>query len=212
MYLASKQVVEVQAPRWTILSMPFASFSSKTNFLDKEACESLANSFNDLCLLLEGHAGYEDEQVHKLLRDKNSHIQETIEQEHHAQDETLSHLKSLLNKAKADNSNEQRVILDHEFYLAYRLFYSEMLKHLYDEETVILPELQKLYSDEELCALQAQTYAKMTAEQMLGMLELVFPYVNPEDRHSFISEMKQAEPEKFKYVWENISMQYALES
>lgn len=83
-----------------------------------------------------------------------------------------------------------------------------MLKHLYDEEKIILPELQRLYSDEELAALQAKTYAKMTPEQMLGMLDVVFPHMNQDDMNFFINEMKAAEPQKFEIVWSQLPDTY----
>ena len=98
--------------------------------------------------------------------------------------------------------------MGNEFYLSYRSFYSEMLKHLYEEEKILLPPLQALYTDAELAALQAQTYQKMTPQDMLDMLNTFFPHANPEDRQFFLLEIKAAEPEKFKIVWEKLSEQY----
>ncbi len=83
-----------------------------------------------------------------------------------------------------------------------------MLKHLYDEEKNLLPELQALYSDEELAQLQAKTYQKMTLKQMLGMLNVLFPHANPEDMRFFTNERKLRRPEKFKTVWEGLSDNY----
>lgn len=155
--------------------------------------------------MLKHHGEYEDAHIHDLLRQKNSRLQLTIENEHHDHEQAFHDLNRQLENVMAVHSYSEKIQLGNEFYLAYRLFYSEMLKHLYDEETILLPELQALYSDDELAKLQAKTYQKMTPEQMLGMLNVLLPHANPEDMHFFTNEMRTAEPAKFEIVWEGLS-------
>ncbi len=179
----------------------FDRLAAKTNFLDASACQFLKEKWHALIGLLTHHGAYEDEHIHELLRQKNSHIQLDIEKEHHKQEESFKNLKAQLESIMFLENKEEKILQGNTFYLSYRLFYSEMLKHLYDEEIIILPELQRLYSDKELAALQAKTYAKMAPEHMLGMLDVVFPHMNLEDITFFIHEMKTAEPQKFEIVW-----------
>lgn len=186
----------------------FDRLIAKTNFLDNAACQLLQEKFQALISLLTHHGDYEDNHIHELLRQKNSQIQIKLEQEHQIQEKEFNALKAQLNNIIILENQEEKILEGNAFYLAYRLFYSEMLKHLYNEELVILPELQRLYSDDELAALQSKTYAKMAPEHMLGMLDVVFPHMNLDDIHFFINEMKAAEPEKFKIVWSQLSDNY----
>ncbi len=179
-----------------------------TDFADANACDKLKEKFANLTGMLKHHAEYEDMHIHEFLRQKSSHLQNTLEKEHQEHEKAFHDLAEQLEKIVVAQTHSQKIILGNDFYLAYRLFYSEMLKHLYDEERILLPELQALYSDAELAKLQAKTYQKMTPEQMLGMLHVFFPHANPEDMMFFTNEMKAAEPEKFKFVWEQLPDKY----
>lgn len=183
----------------------FERQAAKTDFTDLKACNALKQKWLSLALILKHHAEYEDDHIHDLLRHKNSLIQLAAEKEHQEHEQASNNLTNQLDRIATLQEHSERIIEGYEFYLAYRLFYSKMLKHIYDEEKILLPELQALYSDEELAKLQAKTYQKMTPEQMVGMLNVLFPHANPEDMHFFTKEMKAAVPEKFQAVWEQLS-------
>jgi len=182
----------------------FERKTAKTDFLDFNACKTLKEKLIGLTHLLKHHGEYEDTYIHDLLRQKNCDIQSDIEMDHREHEKALESLTHALDHIIAIQTNAEKIHLGNEFYLSYRLFYSEMLKHLYEEEKILLPKLQTLYSDEELAKLQAKTYQKMTSDDMLGMLNVLFPHANPEDMHFFTSEMRTAEPEKFAVVWEKL--------
>ncbi|MBS0290276.1 MAG: hemerythrin domain-containing protein [Proteobacteria bacterium] len=186
----------------------FDHATARTDFSDQTACFALKEKLINLIQLLKHHGEYEDAHIHDLLRQKNSSLQLAIEREHQEHEQAFNDLIHQLDNITTVQDHSEKIPLGNDFYLSYRLFYSEMLKHLYDEEKILLPELQALYSDEELAQLQAKTYQKMTPEQMLGMLNVLFSHVNPEDMRFFINEMKAAEPEKFKIVWEGLSDDY----
>lgn len=183
----------------------FERTSVRTDFLDLKACQTLKEKLISLTALLRHHAEYEDIHIHDLLRQKNSNLQLSIEQDHEEHEQALNSLANQLDHIMAIQDHAEKILLGNEFYLSYRLFYSDMLKHLYEEEKILLPELQALYSDKELAKLQAKTYQKMTPNDMLGMLNVLSPHANPEDMCFFVNEMKEAEPEKFKIVWEKLS-------
>jgi iron-sulfur cluster repair protein YtfE (RIC family) len=186
----------------------FERASARTDFLDPTACLALKEKLINLTHLLRHHGEYEDAHIHDLLRHKNSRLQLEIEKEHQEHEKAFNDLVHQLDKVTTIQDHSEKIQMGNEFYLSYRLFYSEMLKHLYDEEKILLPELQALYSDDELAKLQAKTYQKMTSEDMLGMLNVLFPHANPEDMRFFTHEMKTAEPEKFEKVWAQLSDHY----
>lgn len=92
--------------------------------------------------------------------------------------------------------------MGYQLYLTYRKFVSENLAHLQEEETLILPELQKLYSDSELQQVEAQTYHEMTPDQIISMLETLFLHMNTYDRKALLADILSLEPEKFELIWE----------
>ena len=182
--------------------------AAKTDFLNNDACEALKEKWVLLANLLKHHAEYEDDYIHDLLRQKKSQSQSILEKDHQQHELDANTLLNKLEQIALIQVPSQRILLGHDFYLAYRLFYSEMLKHLYEEEKTLLPQIQALYTDAELAKLQAKTYQKMTPEQMLGMLNVLFPHANPEDMYFFANEMKAAEPEKFEMVWKMLAQDY----
>jgi len=186
----------------------FDRAAAKTDFINLAACQALKEKLDALTALLKHHGEYEDAHIHELLRKKNSDLQLSIESEHQDHEQALLELMNQLQHIMKVEAHSEKIFMGNEFYLSYRLFYSEMLKHLYDEEKILLPRLQALYSDDELAKPQAQTYQKMTSEQMLGMLNLLFLHANPEDICFFANEMKAAQPEKFKMVWEGLADHY----
>ncbi len=183
----------------------FERAAAKTDFLDSKACDALKEKLISLTHMLIHHGEYEDAHIHDLLRQKNSQLQLAIENEHKQHEQVLNNLANQLEQIINIQNQDEKLIRGNDFYLSYRLFYSEMLKHLYEEETILLPELQSLYTDDELAKLQAKTYQKMTPDNMLGMLNVILPHVNAEDLRFFANEMKRAEPEKFELVWAQLS-------
>ncbi|MBA3535014.1 MAG: hypothetical protein H0T84_00120 [Tatlockia sp.] len=69
-----------------------------------------------------------------------------------------------------------------------------------------MPELQRLYTDEEILAnVDAKTYALMTPDQMVNMIEVLFPHFNADDREAFLRDIYKSEPVKFHEAWKGIA-------
>lgn len=175
--------------------------TAKTDFRVPSQTEKVVQEFNSLAAMLEGHAEYENSALHELLKKKNSSVHAEIEDDHKHQDEQLADLRNKLNAILESADEKEQVELGYQFYLAYRKFVGDNLVHLHEEETIILPELQRLYSDEELKAVEAHTYGIMTPEQMVSMMDHLFPQMNPNDREAFLTDIKDSEPEKFVAAW-----------
>lgn len=169
---------------------------AKTDFCNATQTEHVKAELNFLTLMLRGHAQYENEKLHGLLREKGSHIHEHVECDHMSQDEQLNELEAKLNEIIKVESQIEKTTLGYQFYLAYRKFVGDNLAHLHEEETVLLPELQKLYSDDELRMVEFDTYERMTPEQMAHMMDVLFPHMNTSDRQAFLKDMQDFQPEK----------------
>jgi hemerythrin-like domain-containing protein len=180
---------------------------AKTNFEIPSEVTQVAEQFKAAVELLKGHAEYEDNCLHVLLKQKNSEIYKYIEEDHGKLDETLNNLQILLDQISTCVSAPEKAEAGYLFYLSYRKLVGENLIHLHEEETIILPELQRLYSDEELQEVEAKTYAILTSDDLIHMLQMLFPHMNATDKKAFLSDIKECQPEKYAAIWPKIKSQ-----
>lgn len=178
---------------------------AKTDFRVSSQVEKVECAFNDMVEMLRGHAEYENSKLHPLLQKKGSVIVQEVENDHQHHEAQFQALQNLLNQIKSSSLDDQAKIgMGYAFYLSFRKFVGDNLHHLYEEETKVLPQLQNLYSDAELQAVEAETYQIMTAEELVHMLQVLFPHMNPADRETFLIDIHMAAPEKFPQVWGEI--------
>ena len=170
---------------------------AKTDFRFLPNVETINENLSDLTEMLMGHAFFENSSIHPLLREKNSNLYEKIEMEHQHHEKDLNSLKEQLKSILDSTDLVARESDSYTFYLNFRLFFSENLKHLHEEETIIMAELQRLYTDDELRLIEFNTFNQMSPEDMTHMIDALTPYINPSDRAFFLNEMKAAEPDKF---------------
>jgi hemerythrin-like domain-containing protein len=177
---------------------------ARTDFCDSEAAHKVAEAFEALSQMLQGHAHYENERLHPLLEKKGSKVHIHATDDHELQHDQLLEIQDLLTKISQVSEANKKIELGYQLYLAYRKFVADNLIHLHEEETQILPELQRLYSDEELRQIEAPTYREMTPEQIIQMTEVLFPHMNRLDQEAILDDIRLLEPEKFKTVYEKI--------
>lgn len=178
---------------------------AKTDFLNPQETALVNDTFHTLEEMLKGHAQYENDRLHVLLKNKHSKVHAHAESDHAHQDEQLDEIQEMINSLQRASSDEEKIALGYRLYLTFRKFVADNLAHLHEEETRILPELQRLYTDEELKQVEAQTYRIMTVEQMVQMMQVLFPHMNPCDRAAFLSDIQESQPEKFIVAWQMIS-------
>lgn len=175
-----------------------ASLMAKTDFGNDAAFEHLQDEWQGLKEMLTAHAHHEEENFHSLLKRKGSTVHLEVHHEHAYQEKMLEHLQHRLDSIK---TNPDRVEAGYQLYLIFRKFVGDILLHFHEEETTILPELQRLYTDEELRAIEHPTYLMMTTDDLLEMVQTLFPHMNFSDKCAFLLEIKFAQPEKFAKLW-----------
>ncbi len=177
---------------------------AKTDFRIASQVEKIEQEFDAVIEMLRGHAEYEDSKLHPLLQKKGSSIFQEAQEDHQHHDALFQNLQQLLEQIKAAPEEQQQVELGYQFYLSYRRFVGENLHHLDQEETRILPEIQRLYTDAELRTVEEEAYKVMTAEELIHMMQVLFPHFNPSDREAFLIDIRDAAPENFIQAWEVI--------
>ncbi|MES2217068.1 MAG: hypothetical protein V4501_01520 [Pseudomonadota bacterium] len=178
---------------------------SRTNFRDHEQTQTAINMFTNIVALVECHAEHEHKSILELLRKKGSNVEKKIEEDHAKQHQLFIKLIADLDKLQFSKVAEDRLIMGYQFYLNYMRFFGDSLKHMHAEETVIMPELQRLYTDAELAAIEINTYSIMTPQEMLHMIKALFPHIDANDREAFVADINHAEPAKLQKIWKSIS-------
>jgi len=173
---------------------------ARANFNKVIECENIEKELETVISLLEGHALHEDSVIHNLLRAKEIPAYEKIERQHLAHQDVFAKLRDIILAIKTSGSNEEKIALGHKFYLQLRVFISDLLYHLYQEETELMNELQHHYSDQQLREIDSSVYKAMTAEQIKQMCQTLFPCMNTDDYKHFIYDLKKAVPEKFEKI------------
>lgn len=177
---------------------------AKADFCDVEDLKKVEENFEDLAGMLKGHAEYENKRLHALLKQKNvsKSFYEHIEEGHVVQERQLVEIEKIIKEIARESESQKKIKKGSNLYLLYRKFVADNLDHLHEEEIVILPELQKLYSDSELQQVEAKSYKEMTPQEIVQMIQILFPHMNVYDQEAFLSDIFELEPEKFKVVWE----------
>lgn len=183
----------------------FRETVARADFLSSEMMSEVKVKLTEIMELMHGHAFHENTVIHKLLRVKSSKIFEKIERDHAAHEGCFSSLFQLLEEVTRTTEAAQKIELGYQFYLKVQHFEADNLRHQLYEEEVILKELHRLYTDEELLLLtDAKSYAVMTPDDLLEMLDVLFPYFNADDRQAFLSDIYFTEPDKFIAIWPQI--------
>ena len=175
---------------------------AKTDFTDDLALQQIQQQWQSLKEMLQGHAQYEEENIHALLEKKGSRIHLEVHDDHCGQEKMLDSLQLLLDEVQ---DSRDRIEAGYQFYLAYRKFVGDNLLHLHEEETKLLPELQRLCTDEELRAIEHPIYDLMSPEDIAEMIKVLFPHMNPSDQQAFLTDISLAQPEKFLHLRDKIS-------
>jgi hemerythrin-like domain-containing protein len=169
-----------------------------TDFRDDSATTVVQERVGQVLTMLEYHAEHEDTAFHTLLEEKGSDVHKSCEDDHKAHAEIFSKIKHSIQAIIDAGTEDDKVRLGYDFYLMFRGFEADNMRHINLEETVVMPELQRFYTDEQLRAVEAQTYEKMTPDEMVHMMQVIFPHMNPQDHLSFLTDIAMATPDKVK--------------
>lgn len=180
---------------------------AKTDFTSATETVKVKEAFDAMFSMLKGHADYENSRLHWLLRDRGSDVYRHAEEEHRVYEQKLNDLSNRLMLVSESMDPKERIELGYQLYLWFRKFAGENLLHLHEEEIIILPELQRLYSDEELAQVEFESYRSMTHQDLIHMMEVLFPHMNPDDRLVFLTDIKACDEGKFAQAWQGIREQ-----
>lgn len=177
----------------------FSRYVAKTDFSSNDQIAEVKEKFGGVKGLMHGHAAHENERIHELLRRKGSNVQDAIETDHAGHDSTFHSLDEVLELSLTETDVEQKKAAGYRFYLEFQKFEASNLMHQFYEETQIMPELHRLYTDEEILEfVDKHSYEQMSGEDLAGMMQELFPHFNKDDRYGMLNDIRLAQPAKFQ--------------
>ena len=164
-----------------------AKLAGSTDFNDETERHQFVARFKALTELLHDHAMREETYIHPLLKEcKNKALTQT-EKEHQSLEQQITLLTINLEKIE----NQQTA---YQFYLDLTQFYADYLQHLISEERLLLPELQKQCSDDQLNIASKNILADMPKEAMISITKGMLTAINHPERAHMFKAMKAGMP------------------
>lgn len=189
----------------TIMMNDFEKSVQLADFSNTDQVNGIKEKLNSLKSLMEGHAAHEESAIHKLLKDKACTLHEPIELDHKDHKDRFQELDKILDDIISAPDGRERNAIGYAFYILFRDFQKENLRHINEEEMTIMPALQQFYTDDQIRnSVDFKTYALMSSEDMVHMTDALFQVMNLDDKEFFIRDLKDSQPEKFYEAWKVI--------
>lgn len=184
------------------LLFDFAKLCGATDFSNKLQEQVLIEKFEELKLIMTSHAQHEEKQFHRLLKERGSLLCVNAENEHRQHEEDLELLSKKIEFTSKTENAEEKKEAGYDFYLSYTEYLAQNLKHLLEEERILMSEFWRLYTEEELQnEIINEFYSSIDANIIAGMFNTLFPYMDANDRLSYFLDLQKASPNMVKEIF-----------
>lgn len=178
------------------LRYALSSLLTRMGAADFNDCARVAALLDDLdgvLYLVESHIAHEDRHVHPAIERKAPGASLHLMDEHRAHERAIEELRGLMTAMGAGRPGAGPAI-GRQLYLTYSRFVAESLLHMLDEESVMEPLLEGLYTTEELTALHDAIVASIGPDEMLAFTRVMVPANGTDVRVAMLSGAKTAMP------------------
>ncbi len=160
---------------------------------DEAELAQLLDDLVALCHMAEHHLENEDRWVHTALEDRapGSTVRLADSHAHHRQ--AFEALQALIGQVQAAEAGKRAQGLK-QLYLRFSLFMAEDLAHMAEEEELMLPVLQSLFTDAELSGIEDGILSALSPEEIVGFGRLMIPAATRADRIALLSAMRANAP------------------
>ena len=183
----------------------FGEKLGRTDFRNEEAVTGITKSFDDLAFDLTMHARKEEKWFTPLFTSKGSAVCEHTEKDHSDQPDVLAALQNLFKTALellGSKDVEVQIAQGNHIRSEYDMFLSHNLQHFHEEETVLMPELWRLYDDAALHQVTIDSYKALTPPVLLDSANF-FPVLDSTEKHTYLEDLQKAcSQETFREIWQ----------
>lgn len=124
----------------------FSFYLGCTDFANPQELQQLIQLGDDMFVLLKDHVHTENEHTLRHLEERLPGASDHDKQDH----EELEGIQDALEQRMRAFTGSETAEEIHRFYIDFSIFHSRYLEHIYEEEKVTEPLLQKYFTDDEL--------------------------------------------------------------
>ncbi|HYF22893.1 MAG TPA: hemerythrin domain-containing protein [Caulobacteraceae bacterium] len=166
-----------------------------TDFADDRARVAVLADLRTQLRLSAGHLHHEEAHIHARLEARSPGAAARLEHAHREHDEAFAELEAIMGELETAPA-ALKPALGRSLYLRFSRFAADDFAHMADEETVTLPLLWSLFSDEEVRQMEADIVGSIAPEDNIAYLRLMIPAMNPQERFAFLDFVRAAAPKK----------------
>ncbi|HEX4711086.1 hypothetical protein [Phenylobacterium sp.] len=160
---------------------------------DADELTTLLGDLTALLHMAEHHLVNEDKWVHTALEARAPGSTQRLAQSHEHHRHAFGELEALIGEVEAaEPSGHARLM--RQLYLRFTLFAADDLAHMAEEEQLMLPVLQSLFTDEELVGIEDRILSALSPEEIVGFGRLMIPAATRADRIALLSAMRANAP------------------
>lgn len=139
------------------------------------------------------HLANEDHEIHTALEARAPGAAARLADAHEHHRDAFEGLECLARSVEQATAAARATAL-HRLYLEFSRFVAADLAHMAEEEQVVLPVLQALFSDTELMGIEDRIMSRVTPAEMVAMGRLLIPAATREERISMLSALRANGP------------------
>jgi hypothetical protein len=161
-----------------------------TDWTDADDVARLERRWRPLLGLLESHTRHEDRHILRVLDPHDRGVTAPIGDEHRTLDAMLAGVALAFDRAVLEHDPDAGL----GFYRVLACFVGAYLPHLHEEETVVMPRIWELCTDDEIAATRAAFMAELTPDETALSMELMLPAVDPRARVELVATIAATAP------------------
>lgn len=167
---------------------------------DDGAVAAMIADFRKLIVLGRFHLVDENEHIHTALEERMPGASARLAEDHSAHERSFDEIEGMLTAIESLRSGNRGPVVK-ALYLRFSEFVSHDFEHMLEEEVVVLPLLQGLFSDEELMAIEHAIIASIPPDVMLDFIAIMVPAIDRRARAEMILGMRGSmPPETFRTI------------
>jgi len=156
-----------------------------TTFADAASASRVADMLEEVTELCEDHRGVEERLLLPALAERLHGTLDRVVEAHASQPVAVAELRALAETLRTSRE-EVRPIVGRTLYLHFSTFAAELLLHMAEEEQVVQPLLEKLFSDEEVRFIHGRLRAAVTMEERLRAMPWMIRGTNAAERKAIL--------------------------
>jgi hemerythrin-like domain-containing protein len=170
---------------------------------DAQELNALLEDLTTLLHMAEHHLANEDRWVHSAMEARAPGSTLRLAQSHQHHRDGFEEMEALIGEAATADTEAQRAKLMRQLYLRFSLFVADDFAHMAEEEQLMLPVLQSLFTDEELAGIEDTILSALSPPEIISFGRLMIPAATRAGRIALLSAMRANAPaEAFAAIME----------